>query len=505
VPEYSVFQLVEMYDSGEIDIPELQREFIWSDNQVRDLAESIYKRYPIGLLTLFRLPEKLRTRNKRFWVLDGQQRILSLVLITKGVVEVRRRGRSYTKRLDIWFDPRNDRLEIRRPPKEGRWIKLHELIGITKREELERFMRERGFNAEEQVRISTLWSVFKTDYKILTHELPPDLDLDDLGNIFVRTNFGGTRVRGSDVYSTMMAIAREDLVKSLRSFTAGLALDIDYGVLIRTFIAFLTDGKVRFASRVLEQARRLRKILADNEDRINTIERDVKEFTSRAIELLRERGVMDLPSQNVIPVMSYYLYKKGEISPREEEGLFKWFVLASYFRRYSASVETRLNEDLGVLSRGGDYRSLINKILEREGNLRERIKADIDAGRWDKLFLYALLRQSGAKDFGEQELNTRNATKHHIFPRNLRISRPEVSKFIEDIGNITLLNYDTNQRLSDELPENYLRDYSQEIIFAHYIPGEESLWKLENIESFIDERKKLLKEAVDMFFHGVGL
>ncbi|HIE14797.1 TPA: DUF262 domain-containing protein [Candidatus Bathyarchaeota archaeon] len=106
MPEYSVFQLIDMFDSGEIVIPELQREFVWSDHQVRDLAESIYRRYPIGLITLFRVPSELRTENERFWILDGQQRMLSLILITKGVVRLPKKGIQYEKRLDIWFDPR---------------------------------------------------------------------------------------------------------------------------------------------------------------------------------------------------------------------------------------------------------------------------------------------------------------------------------------------------------------------------------------------------------------
>lgn len=60
-------------------------------------------------------------------------------------------------------------------------------------------LRERGFSPDEQDRISTLWATFREDYKVFVHELSEALDLDDLGNIFVRTNFAGTRVRGTDV------------------------------------------------------------------------------------------------------------------------------------------------------------------------------------------------------------------------------------------------------------------------------------------------------------------
>jgi len=79
VTEREIPRLVSMFESGEINIPEFQREFVWSNIQVRDLAESIYRRYPIGVLTFYEVPQDLRrSERERFWVLDGQQRLLSL-------------------------------------------------------------------------------------------------------------------------------------------------------------------------------------------------------------------------------------------------------------------------------------------------------------------------------------------------------------------------------------------------------------------------------------------
>jgi len=115
LPEFKIRELVEMVENGEIDVPEFQREFVWSNNQVRDLAESIYKSYPIGLLVFYKIPSQLRSQNKRYWVLDGQQRLLSLVLIMKGQVKAIRGGQETTIRLDIWFDPKNEKFELRRP------------------------------------------------------------------------------------------------------------------------------------------------------------------------------------------------------------------------------------------------------------------------------------------------------------------------------------------------------------------------------------------------------
>jgi len=70
---------------------------------------------------------------------------------------------------------------------------------------------------------------------------------------------------------------------------------------------------------------------------------------------------------------------------------------------------------------------------------------------------------------------------------------------VDDIGNLTLLTHGSNQKLSDELPENYLRRVSSEILSAHYIPENRELWKLEKVEEFIKIRKEKIKEAVEKF------
>jgi len=143
--EYKIPDLVSMFESGEIVIPEFQREFVWSNNQVRDLAESIYREYPIGVLTFYKVPQSLRRsiERERFWVLDGQQRLLSLVIIMKGKVEAYRGGRKETIMIDLWFDPVNESFELKAPrtdEEKRKWIKLSELLQITRRESLEKLL-----------------------------------------------------------------------------------------------------------------------------------------------------------------------------------------------------------------------------------------------------------------------------------------------------------------------------------------------------------------------------
>ena len=84
--------------AGEIKIPQFQRKFVWSVKDSAKLLDSIIKGYPVGALIYWKTKEKLRTvRNIGnfsfpnphaddyvYYVLDGQQRITSLLACLLG-------------------------------------------------------------------------------------------------------------------------------------------------------------------------------------------------------------------------------------------------------------------------------------------------------------------------------------------------------------------------------------------------------------------------------------
>ncbi|MGH7906951.1 MAG: DUF262 domain-containing protein [Candidatus Binataceae bacterium] len=61
------------------DIPPFQRTFIWSAAQVCDLADSLWRNYPVGPLLLWRDPLDKRPHNR--WIADGQHRLTALCLL----------------------------------------------------------------------------------------------------------------------------------------------------------------------------------------------------------------------------------------------------------------------------------------------------------------------------------------------------------------------------------------------------------------------------------------
>ena len=46
--EASVEELVGMIERGELQLPEMQRRYVWRSTRVRDLLDSLYRGYPSG-------------------------------------------------------------------------------------------------------------------------------------------------------------------------------------------------------------------------------------------------------------------------------------------------------------------------------------------------------------------------------------------------------------------------------------------------------------------------
>ena len=97
-------EVLTMMKNGEWQIPQFQREYIWSSDQVKKLILSILKGYPIGLITVWDQPqnnphtpgEPLKLKGDRVYknylndpaviklVLDGKQRLTTLAMVFDG-------------------------------------------------------------------------------------------------------------------------------------------------------------------------------------------------------------------------------------------------------------------------------------------------------------------------------------------------------------------------------------------------------------------------------------
>ena len=101
----TVSEIVHRAGTGQFDIPAFQRGFVWTDAQLLDLAESLWRDYPIGMLLLWE-PQIGKVRQTTLLVADGQHRIISLSALfgQKPHWCTGDRNGSHAQ-MSIWFDP----------------------------------------------------------------------------------------------------------------------------------------------------------------------------------------------------------------------------------------------------------------------------------------------------------------------------------------------------------------------------------------------------------------
>ena len=115
--------LMDELNSGKYFLPSFQRQYVWDEDDIKDLVDSIIKNYPIGTVILWK-PSKASTSEidpfskplvdigegnpkEVIYVIDGQQRLTSLLLLLNNW-EIERSGERISTN-PISYNPANNK------------------------------------------------------------------------------------------------------------------------------------------------------------------------------------------------------------------------------------------------------------------------------------------------------------------------------------------------------------------------------------------------------------
>lgn len=109
--DYKVRVLVDKIARRELQLPEMQRRYVWTATKVRDLLDSLYRGYPSGVILAWEPAGHVETTDfavatetggvRPLLLLDGQQRLTSLSAVLRGE-PVKVKGR--TRPVEILFN-----------------------------------------------------------------------------------------------------------------------------------------------------------------------------------------------------------------------------------------------------------------------------------------------------------------------------------------------------------------------------------------------------------------
>lgn len=508
-------------DNGHMAMPEFQRGYVWGREQVRALFQSLYRGHPVGSLLVWATDASTATHRGGGklapgvvkLLLDGQQRITSLYGVIRGKPPRFFDGnaKAFT---DLRFNLETEEFEFFQPIKmrdDPLWIDVTEVMqkghsGIGT------FLMTLSQNPDTLPRISEYAGRLNQllgirDKAFHIEEVTgADKTLDVVVDIFNRVNSGGTKLSKGDLALAKICAdwpeARDTMKASIARWRSeGYDFTLDW--LLRSVNTVLT-GEAKFLY--------LHAYGAD--DIADALKRAVRHI-DRVLNMIGGRLGLDhdrvLFSRFAIPVMVRFLDAYGaRLGEKTRDKLLFWFVQTGMWGRFSGSVESFIDKDLGILEQsGGDLDRLLAELRLSQGGLR------VEPGHFHSWsvgarfypVLYMLTRMTEAQDWGTGLPLKNNLLGkmsrlevHHIFPRARLYEAGYARAEVNALANFCFLTKDTNLSISDRRPEEYF----PEIKAAHpgalrsqWIPEYRALWRVENYRDFLDARKELLAAATN--------
>ncbi|HEX3045276.1 MAG TPA: DUF262 domain-containing protein [Bacillota bacterium] len=516
-----ICDILSQIDLGSMALPEFQRGYVWNRDQVKGMMQSLYKRYPIGSLLVWNTrTENADTRGEGQispgyvkLILDGQQRITSLYGIIRGEAPKFFEGNLQTF-TGLYFNLEDESFEFYIPLKmKGNplWVSVTELMKKGVGEFMKEIVTKPEFQSNLTHYINRLTAVdgIKNIDLHIEDVTGEDKTIDVVVDIFNRVNSGGTKLSKGDLALAKICAtwpdARDEMKKRLTKWQkAGYYFKLDW--LLRCINTILT-GEAMFAALKDVGVKEFKEGLQKAEKTIDKL-----------INMIASRLGLDhdqvLGSVYSFPLMARYTHQQGGNLKdyRERDQLLYWYIHTFLWGRYASAVESVLNQDLHQIEDvNGGLERLINLLRQNRGDLRLR---DIDFSGWSMgarfyPMLYMMTRVCHAKDWGTgNDLSSHLLGSfsrlhiHHIFPKSLLYAAGYQKAEVNALANFTFLTQETNQKISDQVPELYLEEIVKKqpgVLESHWIPMDRSLWKIEKYHDFLAARRELLAQSANQF------
>lgn len=471
-------------ERGNIKIPVFQREYIWSDDQIISLLDSIYRGYPVGSLLMWSTREELKhERNVGGfslpvtpedypvnYILDGQQRLTTLYGVFHS--DENTADAELAARFNICYLPDDDCFVHHLAANGKDKIHLNTILDTTKL-----LVELPKFNDNQKAKIARLTEAFKDyEFPIVTIR---ERTNKEVCSIFQRINSSGTPLSNLELLTAWTWSDQFDLRQEIEDLLDDLSdkgyEEIDQPLLMR-MLATLTCGTI------------------DSDDLVN-VDPDVlvggmkllKQSISAAVDFLegqlKIKNVVFLPFPiMLIPMVNFYaLIPKPNAAQLSQ--LKKWFWQCSLSLRYKAGTNRLVLEDLGR----------IKEVANGEfpfDNTNLAVKSSLFGSTWRinstaakaALCLMAQLRPRSFLTGSEVDLGTvlsaYNARQfHHIYPKAFLAANGVNFHQANVISNICFLSASENNAISDKDPKEYFKaipEAQKEVILKSALVPEEA-------------------------------
>ncbi|MDP3277938.1 MAG: DUF262 domain-containing protein [Deltaproteobacteria bacterium] len=575
VSNMQLSHLLGMIEHKTLALPDLQRPFVWEDKNVRDLLDSLFVGFPVGTLVFWQVSDGKEARvvgdterlKVTMLIIDGQQRLTSLYAVMRGAEVVDQDGQR--RKITIAFRPRDGRFEVadaavRNDPE---FIAdVREIwSGTRSKSRLARDIfdalraKERAVNDEYEraveENLDRAQGIANYAFPVVTVQKSAGVDdsnEEDIAEIFVRLNNQGKRLGQTDFVLTLLSVfhggLRDRIEQRAREMSTESVVEIDAQQLLRVTCAVgFHRAKMSAIYRFLRgvdpasgdvsvEARKARLAtldLAADECIDKTIWRD---FTLRVVHAGFVSDAL-IASNNAI-LNSFAIYVLGRRIGVErhklDELISRWVFASMLSARYSASSETRFDEDLSRIAglkvgEGEAFAAALDRALSEvlSGDYwTNRLVRDLETQRGRApaaLGFRAAQVVLGARAlFGDQSLRdmlnphghgARAAVEsHHLFPtawlqsKGLRDRRQ-----LNQVANFADVGWYENAMISGQSPQRYVplvrkkRELDDDrwgrMCAEHALPPG---WEELDYETFLTERRRRMADLTRVAYRKLG-
>lgn len=556
--------LVDKIENGDIQLPEMQRQYVWKPPRVRDLLDSLYREYPSGMILMWEpdgevvtrgLPEgqNVSQRPRVQLLLDGQQRLTSLYAVLTGK-PVKKSARSEEKIIDILFNlkhpnesgkipgvdegrkgeddtgPNGSNMDVAKKDvlkkkfehmafvvrsktlaKMSHWVSVTEVL----KDKNPRITLEKADIAKEDRHYDLFFDRLVQlgkipDYEYQVRILESNKSYEEVMKIFNRVNSRGANLRGADLALAQITAKWRGVWKIFENFSKECekrGFDLEQAIHLKNLAAFAQPGQSSYKS-----------IGRLSGKELESKWEEAKEGMNYALGFLCENAEIDslalLSNPYILITVAAYAHSKNyDLSPKESSQLSYWILAANAKARYSRGAsESLLDQDLATIHRKQGIEDLLRTLKTQFGRL------DISLGELEKSntrtpyfkTMFMAFKKNKAKDWQTQhgislkKSGTSHSLQfHHIFPRSVLRKKGLASKKINDICNLAFISARTNRRISNQEPADYLPQIKDKIgsdgLAKQCIPDDSSLWEVDEYETFLSERRKLIVKGLNEF------
>lgn len=566
--EKTIAETVEEIDNHRIYLPAIQRKFVWSEEQITKLMDSIMRGYPFGTFLFWKVKKKTINEKKYslyefiknyherdnfrnepagfpftisetnpdetiLSALDGQQRLTSLFISLKGSISMKLPKKRWNNndafpKKELFFDLRSSREEgeddiayhfaflsdekAKDCSKGNLWYPVKNIVQYARVEEMTPMLIEKGWITDNTVvgNIYALFERIKKDKLINYFEVDSD-SIDDVLDIFVRVNSGGTVLSKTDLlFSTIVSYwdkGREEIDSLLSTINS-----------IGDHYSFSNDFIMRGCLYVMDLPTTL-KVEAFGKDSVQKIQsswNSIKEAIKDTVELLNELGfnAENIIADNAILPIIFYRYQYGndafsnDSSLDEKLELRKYLVVSQIKHIYAQSTSSTLSAIRSELKNHSEkFKLSFLQNVEFVGG-RTLNYSDVDIDSWfdeyeKNAYTFMLLSllypnfKYGQKGFHQDHMHPYSSFEKGldklVLPNGATIDNDRIALWKHQrntLANLQLLEGRENESKNDTSLIDWLKDSANKEN-VKYLPNGID-YSLANFDEFLEKRKELM-------------